>query len=229
MEAAIFDLDGVIVDTAKYHFRAWRRLAAELGFEFTAQHNERLKGVSRMRSLEILLEEGGLADAFGPEEKERMASRKNSWYVEYISGMDRGEIFDGALECLEEYRSAGVRMALGTASRNAPLILDRLGIRKLFDAVVDGTSVARAKPDPEVFVTAARRLDAVAGACAVFEDAAAGIEAARRGGMYAVGIGSPDVLHRADEVIATLAQFRSLRLRPAPRAGPAREPVPPGS
>jgi beta-phosphoglucomutase len=217
MAGAIFDLDGVIVDTAKYHYLAWRRLAAELGFEFTTADNERLKGVSRMRSLEILLEVGGLADAFGAEEKAAMAARKNEWYVAYITAMDESEILEGSLDCLHAYRAAGIGIALGTASKNAPIILDRLGIRTLFDVVVDGSRVAAAKPDPEVFVTGSRDLGLPPASCAVFEDAAAGIEAAKRGGMYAVGIGSPETLAQADEVIPALAHFRELRLRLAPR------------
>jgi beta-phosphoglucomutase len=214
MAGAIFDLDGVVVDTAKYHYRAWRRLAAELGFEFGEDANELLKGVSRMRSLEILLATGGLQDAFGPEEKERLAARKNGWYVEYLMAMDESELLDGAVECLEAYRSAGVRTALGTASRNAGLILGRLRIRRLFDAVVDGNRVSRAKPDPEVFVTAAADLRLPHGTCAVFEDAAAGVEAAKRCGMYAVGIGQLGILSAADETIPGIAMFRSLRIRP---------------
>jgi beta-phosphoglucomutase len=217
MAGAIFDLDGVIVDTAKYHFQAWRRLAAELGYEFTAEHNERLKGVSRMRSLEVLLEVGGLAKAFSEDEKAAMAARKNGWYVAFITAMDASEILDGALDCLGAYRAARIGTALGTASRNASIILDRLGIRRLFDVVVDGTRVSAAKPDPEVFVTAAHDLGLPSASCAVFEDAAAGIEAARRGGMYAVGIGTREVLRQADEVIPGLSRYRELHLVLAPR------------
>jgi beta-phosphoglucomutase len=221
MAAAIFDLDGVIVDTAKYHYRAWRRLAAELGFEFGEERNELLKGVSRMRSLEILLDTGGLAGRFTAEEKERLAARKNGWYVEYLMALDEREILDGAVECLREYRSSGVRTALGTASRNAGLILERLGIGGHFDAVVDGNRVSKAKPDPEVFIVAAADLGVPHGACAVFEDAAAGIEAAKRCGMHAVGIGSPEVLSAADEVISGIARFHELDIRAAGMAGGA--------
>jgi beta-phosphoglucomutase len=216
MSGAIFDLDGVVVDTAKYHYLAWRRLAAELGFEFDEDRNELLKGVSRMRSLEILLETGGLQDSFGPEEKERLAARKNGWYVEYLMAMDERELLDGAVACLEAYRSAGARTALGTASRNAGLILERLRIGRLFDAVVDGNRVSRAKPDPEVFVAAAADLGLPHSVCAVFEDAAAGVEAAKRCGMYAVGIGRPEILAAADETIPGIAMFGSLHV--APRA-----------
>lgn len=203
IRAAIFDLDGVIVDTAKYHYLAWRRLAGELGFEFTEADNERLKGVSRMQSLDILLEVGGFgAAAFSEAQREEMAERKNRWYVESVSQMTPAEILPGVPSFLEEVRADGVRTALGSASRNTGLILDRLNLRRMFDTVVDGTMVERTKPDPEVFLKCAAALGAVpAGQCVVFEDAEAGIEAAAAGGMCSVGVGSPDVLRRADLVI----------------------------
>jgi beta-phosphoglucomutase len=199
MRAAIFDLDGVIVDTAKYHYLAWKRLAKELGFDFSEQDNERLKGVSRMRSLEILLEVGGLE--FPCPECEAMATRKNGWYIDYIRHMEPSEIFPGAIEYIEYLRRRGVRVALASASKNAPLILDRLQIAGLFDAVVDGTKVSAAKPDPEVFLRASEELDIPARDCVVFEDAEAGIEAARRAQMRTVGVGKPANLERADMVI----------------------------
>ncbi|WP_294599729.1 beta-phosphoglucomutase [uncultured Rikenella sp.] len=204
IRAAIFDLDGVIVDTAKYHYLAWRRLAGELGFDFSERDNERLKGVSRMRSLDILLEVGGFgADAFTADRKEEMAARKNGWYVEYISRMTPDEILPGVLSFLEEVRADGVRTALGSASKNTGIILGRLGIGELFDEVVDGTMVSRTKPDPEVFLTCASMLGGgiLPAECVVFEDAEAGIEAARAAGMYSVGIGSPDILRKADLVV----------------------------
>lgn len=203
IRAALFDLDGVIVDTAKYHYLAWRRLAGELGFEFSEADNERLKGVSRMRSLDILLEVGGFGpDAFSGQQKERMAERKNGWYVEHISRMTPDEILPGALAFLTAVRADGVRTALGSASKNTRIILGRLGIGELFDAVVDGTMVSRTKPDPEVFLICASMLgDIPAAECVVFEDAAAGIAAAVSAGMYSVGIGSPDTLRGADRVI----------------------------
>lgn len=199
MRAAIFDLDGVIVDTAKYHYLAWKRLADELGFEFTEQDNERLKGVSRMRSLEILLGVGGIQ--FPDAECEEMAARKNGWYIDYIRHMEPAEIFPGAVEYIEYLRGRGVRVALASASKNAQLILDRLQIAGLFDAVVDGTDVSAAKPDPEVFLRASQESDIPACDCVVFEDAEAGIEAARRAQMRTVGVGKPANLERADMVI----------------------------
>lgn len=203
IRAAIFDLDGVIVDTAKYHYLAWRRLAAELGFEFTEADNERLKGVSRMRSLDILLEVGGMDGRFFAAEKEVLAAKKNGWYVEYISQMTPDEILPGVIPFLAEVRDDGVCTALGSASRNTGIILSRLGIGELFDAVVDGTMVTRTKPDPEVFLKCASLLDdgILPAECVVFEDAAAGIEAAVAAGMYSVGIGSPEILNEADTVI----------------------------
>lgn len=205
MHAAIFDLDGVIVDTAKYHYLAWKRLAGELGFDFTEKDNERLKGVSRVRSLEILLEIGGLT--LDDETRSKLAARKNDWYVEYISHMDASEILPGAAEYLHSLRAKGIKTALGSASKNAPLILERLGISSLFDAIVDGNKVSRAKPDPEVFLRAAEELHILPAKCVVFEDAEAGIEAAHRARMGAVGIGRPDALREADVIIPGLYEL----------------------
>lgn len=210
MRGALFDLDGVIVDTARHHFLAWRRLADGLGFEFTEAHNERLKGVSRARSLEILLEIGDVAAT--PAEREEMAARKNAWYVDAISRLDAGDILPGADDYLRRLRARGVRVALGSASKNAPLILERLGIAGLFDAIVDGNAVSRAKPDPEVFLVGANRLGLAPADCVVFEDAEAGVEAARRAGMRVVGIGDPVALRAADLVVpglGTLARAES--------------------
>lgn len=202
MRAGIFDLDGVIVDTAKYHFLAWKRLAGELGFDFTPADNERLKGVSRMRSLEILLEIGGLSR--DEEERRVLAERKNGWYVQYIHAMDETEILPGAASYVRSLRTRGIKTAVASASKNAPLILERLGVAPLFDAVVDGTSVSRTKPDPEVFLLAASALGIPPAHCVVFEDAQAGIEAARSAGMSVIGIGRPEDLHGADMVVPGL-------------------------
>lgn len=205
IKGALFDLDGVIVDTARYHYLAWKRLAEELGFEFTEEHNERLKGVSRMRSLEILLEVGGINSS--EEEKLAMAERKNSWYVEYIEKMDKTEILRGAREYLQKLKSQGVKIALGSASKNAPMILENLGITGLFDAIIDGNKVSKAKPDPEVFLLGAKELGLAAADCIVYEDAEAGIEAARRAGMGTVGIGRRDILKEADMVVNGLYEL----------------------
>jgi beta-phosphoglucomutase len=205
MRAALFDLDGVIVNTAKYHYLAWKRLANEYGFDFTEADNERLKGISRTQSLAILLEIGGLTceEAI----KAQMAVKKNQWYVDYINHMDASEILPGATEYLQRIRAMGVKTALGSASRNAPLILERLGISALFDIVVDGNKVIKTKPDPEVFLRAAAELHVSPASCIVFEDAAAGIDAARRAGMGVVGIGNPSALKEADIVIPGLLEL----------------------
>lgn len=200
--ACIFDLDGVIVDTAVYHYKAWKRLANELGFDFTEENNEKLKGVSRVRSLELILEWGGVTKT--EAEKEELATRKNDWYVEMINHMTPAEILPGAKEFLEACRAAGIKTALGSASKNSMTILDHINLTNLFDAIIDGNKVTNAKPDPEVFLKGAEALNVLPGDCVVFEDAIAGVEAAINGGMKVVGIGSPEVLKEADLVVSGL-------------------------
>ena len=202
MKAALFDLDGVIVDTARYHYLAWRELANGLGFDLSEQQNERLKGVSRMESLDVVLGIGGVT--VGADEKLLLATTKNTRYVEMITQIDPSEILPGAKEYLLALRARGVKIALGSASKNAEIILEKLGIRPLFDAVIDGNMVSKSKPDPEVFLLGARVLGVAPSACVVFEDAAAGIDAARAGGMHAVGIGRSENLPLADLVVPGL-------------------------
>ena len=205
MKGAIFDLDGVIVDTAKYHYLAWRELAEDLGFEFKESDNERLKGVSRMRSLEILLEVGGITAS--EEEKEKMAQSKNERYVKMLDNLNKSELLDGAEQYLKRLRSEGVLIALGSASKNAPLILDKLGISDLFDAIVDGNSVSRAKPDPEVFLRGVELLGLNSADCCVFEDSQAGIEAARRAGCSVIAVDKGGVLTDADKYVKALGDL----------------------
>lgn len=195
----IFDLDGVIVDTAKYHFLAWKSLADELGIPFTETDNERLKGVSRMASLEIIL---SLDDRkMSEEEKSACTAKKNDLYVSYINKLTPEAILPGVEKFITEARVAGYKTAIGSASKNTGLILSRLGIGAYFDAVVDGTKVTKAKPDPEVFLKGAEELGLAPSSCIVFEDSVAGIEAATRGGMASVGIGEETILSKADTVI----------------------------
>jgi beta-phosphoglucomutase len=203
--ACIFDLDGVIVDTAKYHFQAWKRLADQLGIIFTEEDNERLKGVSRMSSLEIILELGGINP--GDEKKMEYATLKNDWYVELISKMTPAEILPGSVQFIKEIRKKGIRTAIGSASKNTPTILQRVGIQELFDAVADGNNITKAKPDPEVFLKAAEMLNVDPAECVVFEDAVAGIQAAINAGMKCVGIGSKLVLAKADIVVSGLNEM----------------------
>lgn len=205
IQGCIFDLDGVIVDTAKYHYMAWKRLADDLGFTFSEKDNERLKGVSRMESLEILLEIGKLS--FDSETKISLAEKKNRWYVEYITAMKENEILPGVKEFIEGVRSAGYKTALGSASKNTFTILDRLKLVDFFDSIIDGNKVSKAKPDPEVFLLAAKELDIAPENCVVFEDAKAGVEAAKRAGMYCVGIGTKENLPEADFVISGFKDF----------------------
>lgn len=193
----IFDLDGVVVDTARYHYRAWADLARELGFVFTPEAGEATRGVSRMASLEIVLRAGGLSDRFTTDEKERLAAWKNNRYLAYINRMGANEVLPGMRPFLESLRRCGVCTVLGSGSKNAGTILDRCHLRPLFDRVVDGTCISRAKPDPEVFLTGAQQAGAEPTACVVFEDAAAGIEAATRAGMRSVGVGNSPTLSRA--------------------------------
>ena len=183
----LFDLDGVLVDTAQYHFLAWQRMAAELGIHFGEAENEQLKGVSRAESLNRILAWGGksLSDA----DMQHGMTLKNDWYLELVRGMPADDYLPGAHEFLRASRAAGIKVALGSASKNAPLILERLGWIPLFDAMVDGNVVTASKPDPEVFLEGARRLGLKPEECVVFEDSEAGVEAARRGGMKVVGIG----------------------------------------
>ncbi len=204
-KGALFDLDGVLVDTAKYHYLAWKRLAEQLGFEFTEADNERLKGVSRTRSLEIVLEVGGIT--LTEEEKLRLAEEKNERYLQYIRRMDEAELLPGAKEYLHKLRARGIKIALGSASKNATFILDRVGIARLFDAIVDGTKVSRAKPDPEVFVVGCKELGLEPADCVVFEDAEAGVQAALAAGMRVVGIGRADILRAANLVVRGLDEL----------------------
>lgn len=213
IEACLFDLDGVVVDTAKYHFIAWKALAEELGFEFTLEDNERLKGVSRMQSLEILLEIGNMR--FSDREKLEMAEKKNALYVSYIEKMTPDETLPGVEKFLQELREAGIRIALGSASKNAPMILERIQLSEMFDAIVDGNSISEAKPNPEVFLKGAERLGVLPENCVVFEDAIAGIEAAQNANMYSVGIGDPETLGFADMVIPGFDGFTVDKLKKA--------------
>lgn len=205
IKAFIFDLDGVIVDTAIYHYQAWKRLANELGFDISEEFNERLKGVSRVDSLNIILEHGNLV--LPEEEKTELASRKNQWYLELVSRMTPNDILPGVASFFAQTRQAGLKTALGSASKNAPMILERIGMTEAFDVVIDGTKVTKSKPDPEVFTKGADELGLPYAECVVFEDAVAGVEAGKRGGMFVVGIGSPDVLTQADLVAPSLEQL----------------------
>ncbi len=204
-KAIIFDLDGVIVDTAKFHFLAWRKLANDLGFDITEAQNEQLKGVSRVRSLEKILEWGNVTltqDQF----MEQMAI-KNDNYLTYISTMTARDILPGVKKILDFLIKKEVPVALGSASKNARSILEKTGLYQNFDAIVDGSDVTKAKPNPEVFNIAASQMGVLPGNCIVFEDSQAGIEAARNAGMISIGIGDKEVLKEADHVFENFTKI----------------------
>ena len=203
----IFDLDGVVVDTAKYHYLAWKRLANELNFDFTEEQSEATKGVSRMVSLDILLDLGGLKDSFTDEQKQEMATRKNDWYCEDINTMASDEILPGVLDFLKDLKRNNINIVLGSASKNAHTILVRCDLLNYFDAIVDGTMVSNAKPDPEVFLKGAELVGESPSRCVVFEDAKAGIEAATRAGMYSIGVGLDQSLSQANIQIDSFESF----------------------
>lgn len=205
IKACIFDLDGVIVDTAHYHFLAWKRLANELGVEFTRDDNERLKGVSRMRSMEIIMELGDVK--LSPHEKEQLANKKNTWFVDYVERMAPEEIFPGVRSLIRELKQRGIKIGLASSSKNAKTVLQILHIQNDFDAIVDGTMVANSKPDPEIFLLAAKMLGVEPMDCLVFEDAEAGVEAAIAAGMKCVGIGPATQLNKADKILDKTGEF----------------------
>jgi len=205
VEAILFDLDGVLVDTAVFHYQAWKRLAHSLGFDFTEKQNEQLKGVSRIHSLELILKWGGVDKT--PEEKQVLAAQKNQWYLTLASQMKPGDVLPGTVELLQCLKDAGYKIALGSASKNAPLILQATGIAAYFDAVIDGNMVKNSKPHPEVFLLGAEALGVPPSRCLVMEDAQAGIDAARAAGMRTIGVGHINDLKGADYLIRHLGDL----------------------
>lgn len=188
----LFDLDGVIVDTAVFHFQAWRRLAQKLGGDFTEEQNEQLKGVSRIDSLNKIIEWTGAT--VSDEEFQSLMVEKNEWYLELVQGLGPQDALPGALNFLQTAYDQGIKIALGSASKNAPMILEKLGITPLFTAIIDGNNVVNGKPHPEVFLKGAEALGLEPSECVVFEDSIAGVQAAMTGGMSSVGIGNAETL-----------------------------------
>lgn len=195
-KAFIFDLDGVIVDTAKYHFLAWQKLAEQLGIEFTPEHNEDLKGVSRVRSLDIILNLGNVEAS--QEDKNKWLFEKNKLYLSYIVNMNQDEILPGVVDALQFLKENGQYIALGSASKNARPILEKTNILHYFDAIVDGNDVSNAKPDPEVFLRACQLVFVAPEDSIVFEDSVAGVQAANSARMKSIGIGNQEILHEAE-------------------------------
>lgn len=195
VEACIFDMDGVIVDTARFHFQAWRRMAQLFGGDLTEKQNEKLKGVSRRGSLEFILKENGVDKS--EEEKVELARQKNEWYLQLIGSLDKSELLPGVLELITELNKLKIPIALGSASRNAITILKMLKMDSLFETLVDGNLVEKSKPNPEVFLKGAEGMGIDPKKCIVFEDSSKGIDAAIQGGFIPIGIGEKQNLQRA--------------------------------
>ena len=209
-KACLFDLDGVIVDTAVYHFQAWRRLANELGFDFTEHQNEQLKGISRMESLDLILKWGNII--LSEEEKIEWAARKNAWYLELVLKMTPNEVLKGVPAFLKSLRANGIKIALGSASKNSRLILEKIKMIEFFDVIIDGNDLTRGKPDPQVFLLGAEAIGCKPADCVVFEDALAGVQAGKAGGMKVIGVGDAKILHEADFVIKGFEEMTVERL-----------------
>lgn len=204
-KAVIFDLDGVITDTAHYHYLAWKRLAESQGVHFDHAFNENLKGIDRMGSLDLIL--ASSKRTYSAEEKLALADEKNRHYQELIATMSSADLLPGAVRALDVVRAAGLRIGLASVSKNAFTVLGRLGITDKFDYVVDAATIARGKPDPEIFLKAARELGVAPQDCLGVEDAVAGVASIKAAGMFALGIGHPFVLTQADVVITSLNDF----------------------
>ncbi len=208
MKAVIFDLDGVITDTASYHYKAWKKLAASLGIEIDEQFNEELKGISRMESLERILSKGNKLEQYSQEEIEKLADQKNEEYKELINGLTSADILPGILPFLEELQANAIKIALASASKNAPFILEKLEINQYFDTIVDPASLKKGKPAPEIFLKAAEQLDVPYADCVGIEDAPAGVEAINAASMVSIGIGSCSQLGNADLVLSTTEKLK---------------------
>jgi beta-phosphoglucomutase len=204
-QAVIFDLDGVITDTARYHYLAWKRLAETQGVHFDEEFNEHLKGIDRMGSLELIL--ASATRSYTQQEKLALADEKNQHYVQLIASMSPADLLPGAVQALDACRAAGLKIGLASVSKNAFAVLEMLGITGKFDYVVDAAKIARGKPDPEIFLKAASELGVSPERCLGVEDAVAGVASIKAAGMTALGIGDPAVLAQADKVIPDLSHF----------------------
>ncbi|MFS1067143.1 beta-phosphoglucomutase [Enterococcus casseliflavus] len=203
----VFDLDGVITDTAKYHYIAWKELAAEIGIEIDLKFNEQLKGISRMDSLERILTLGNKNDAYTEVEKEALATKKNTHYVQLLQSLTPDDLLPGVKTFLDEAKAKNIPCAIASASKNAPFILDKLGVMQDFDTIVDPATLKKGKPDPEIFIQAALALGIEPAEAVGFEDAQAGIDGIKAAGMYVVGVYSGEELHGADVIVEKLTDL----------------------
>ncbi|MDU0330742.1 MULTISPECIES: beta-phosphoglucomutase [Paenibacillus] len=210
LQAVIFDLDGVITDTAEYHYQAWKAIAEELNIPFTREFNENLKGVSRLDSLKLLLSQATTPVQYSDVEMEELAARKNNLYVKLIEKITPADLLPGISEFLTELREAGIKTGIASASKNAQTVLDGLGVTSWFDVIVDVTRLKNNKPDPEIFLTAAAQLQVEPSACIGVEDAVSGVDAIKAAGMFAVAIGDAKQFPKADIVLPNTAKL-SLR------------------
>lgn len=212
IEAVIFDLDGVITDTAEYHYLAWKQLGEDLGIPFDREFNETLKGVSRTESLERILELGGKQNDFTPEEKHALAQKKNEHYVELIQHISADDLLPGIVAFLDSIRAAGLKIGMASASKNAFAVVDALGVRDYFDHIVDAGTVVHSKPDPEVFLRAASTLGVKPEHAIGVEDAAAGVTAIKAANMFAVGVGDKTMLGHADLIVSSTDELSLERI-----------------
>ncbi len=204
IKAVLFDLDGVLVSTDEYHYRSWQKLSAEEGFDFfDEEFNHRFRGVARMECIEIITRASGRN--YTPEQKQELAARKNRYFVDSLQTVTPEALLPGALRALQELKKRSIKIAVASNSRNAKTIIQRVRIEPYLDAVVDGHEIENSKPDPEVFLLAAKNVGVPPSHCIVVEDAVTGIEAARRAGMKALGIGTKSRLPNADIVVADLS------------------------
>ncbi|WAA12511.1 beta-phosphoglucomutase [Fervidibacillus halotolerans] len=208
IKAIIFDLDGVITDTAEYHYLAWKQLGEELGIPFDRTFNEQLKGVSRMESLERILAYGNKSNVYTMEEKEQFAEKKNEMYKQLIQKITPKDLLPGIENFMREIKENGIKIGLASASKNAFTVIERLGVGHYFDTIVDAATVKNSKPDPEVFLKAADQLNVPYENCVGVEDAQAGVEAIKRAGMFAVGVGNAEQLARADLVVSCTSDLK---------------------
>ncbi len=207
LKALIFDLDGVLTDTAKYHYLAWKKLADELGYYFDEDINELLKGVSRINSFEIILEKNNATDKFTAEEKENLANKKNEYYKEMIEQLTPNDILEGIVPFITEARNNGVKCAVASISKNASRVLELLNISNMFDYIADAALVKKPKPDPEIFLTCANALGFEANECVGIEDAQAGIESIHSAGMLSVGINVTVTSIKPDVVLKSTSEL----------------------
>lgn len=207
LKAVVFDLDGVLTDSAKYHYQAWKMLADKLGIPFDEEYNEKLKGVSRMESLELILQNGNAQDKYTQEEKVAMATEKNEFYKQLIHQITPEDVLPGIHDFLEQLKAAGIKTAVASVSHNAPFILERLELDKYFNYICDAAQVPRAKPFPDIFLSAAQNLGVDPANCIGVEDAQAGIQAINAAGMMSVGVGTESQMQEAKLILPSTAKL----------------------